>query len=154
MCEEVFGHGEKLLELSFQTELLLQGKACLEHPNSHPWKKIRSDSSPLNVLDEICIFGVSWKLNDWWRHRFAKSATWLNQICVLWIIQLFPCMHIFLVFSKFAFFVSFCMCTRPFNPVIYWIWSLNLLMIFLPLLINTMIFTFPKFPSSSLTTSW
>ena len=103
---------------------------------------------------EICIFCVLWKLDHWWwRHRFAKSAMWLDQIFVLRIIQLFQCMHIFVSFCAFAYIRVF-LHVQPPNPVIHWIWSLNLLMIYLPLLINTVIFTFhqsqiPNSPSSS-----
>ena len=57
MCEEVFGHSEKFLKLSFQAEFLLQGQAGLKNTNCHPVKKNKFSFIKRNhILDVLKIF--------------------------------------------------------------------------------------------------
>ena len=80
------------------------------------------------IIDDGGI-GLPKVQRDWIRFACSESFNFFRACTFSW------------VFAHLLIFVSFCTCSPP-NPVIHRIWSLNLLTIYLPLLINTVIFTF------------
>ena len=83
MCEEVFGHSEKFLKLSFQAEFFLQGQAGLKNTNCHSVKKNKF-SFIERITTYLMFWRFLWMLNDWsWGFRIAQMhLDWIRFACL------------------------------------------------------------------------